>query len=249
MYDLATRRTAIALLEAGVSLRAVSIETGISRYTLRDWRENGVERPSTKPDCPLCTGTLPGPRDQYVYLLGLYLGDGCVSEHARTTALRISCCNDWPGLMDECARALESVSNRQSFRTANPGCHEITVLWKHWPCLFPQHGRGRKHERPIALTDWQLRMVQADPRPLIRGLIQSDGCRITNWTERTVGGTTKRYTYPRYFFSNVSVDIQRIFTDALDLLGIPWKQNRWNSISVARKEAVAALDEFVGPKY
>jgi hypothetical protein len=31
-------------------------------------------------------------------------------------------------------------------------------------------------------------------------------------------------------------------------LGIEWKQNRRNSISVAHREAVPALDEFVGPK-
>jgi hypothetical protein len=61
-------------------------------------------------------------------------------------------------------------------------------------------------------------------------------------------GGPRWYSYPRYFFSNTSTDIQGIFTDALDLLGIAWKQNRWNSISVARREAVAALDEFVGPK-
>ena len=82
----------------------------------------------------------------------------------------------------------------------------------------------------------------------MRGLIHSDGCRLTNWTERRVGNTVKRYEYPRYFFSNVSDDILNIFTDSLDLLGIQWKRNGWNSISVARREAVAALDEFVGPK-
>jgi hypothetical protein len=52
----------------------------------------------------------------------------------------------------------------------------------------------------------------------------------------------------RYLFTNESRDIRAIFTDALDLLGIAWRQNRHNSISVARREAVAALDEFVGPK-
>ncbi|HSR23759.1 MAG TPA: transcriptional regulator, partial [Candidatus Eisenbacteria bacterium] len=83
----------------------------------------------------------------------------------------------------------------------------------------------------------------------IRGLIHSDGCRMTNWTEKTVGGARKRYEYPRYFFSNRSEDILGLYTWALDLLGIAWRGNgRW-SVSVARREAVAALDEFVGPKY
>jgi len=59
----------------------------------------------------------------------------------------------------------------------------------------------------------------------------------------------REYAYPRYFFSNMSADIRAIYTDALDLLGVAWRQNRHNSISVARREAVAALDAFVGPKW
>lgn len=79
-------------------------------------------------------------------------------------------------------------------------------------------------------------------------MIQSDGWRGTNWTEKTVRGQLKRYTYPRYQFSNESTDIKRIFTDALDQLGITWRVMNRKTISVARREAVAALDEFVGPK-
>jgi hypothetical protein len=32
-------------------------------------------------------------------------------------------------------------------------------------------------------------------------------------------------------------------------LGIDWKQPNARNISIARKDAVARLDEFVGPKY
>src|SRR5262245_36213832 len=77
----------------------------------------------------------------------------------------------------------------------------IEARWKHWPCLFPQHGPGRKHERPIVLADWQRQIVAEHPEPLLRGLFHSDGCRVTNWTERAVAGRRKRYVYPRYFFS------------------------------------------------
>lgn len=50
------------------------------------------------------------------------------------------------------------------------------------------------------------------------------------------------------FFSNRSLDIQRIFCDACDRLDIAWRQDGpWN-ISVARRGAVALLDRHVGPK-
>ena len=44
-------------------------------------------------------------------------------------------------------------------------------------------------------------------------------------------------------------DILRLCGEALDQLGVAWRYSRRNSISVARREAVARLDEFVGPKY
>jgi hypothetical protein len=54
--------------------------------------------------------------------------------------------------------------------------------------------------------------------------------------------------YPRYQFSNRSDDIKAMFCEHLDLLGIAWRRARARNISIARREAVAALDEFVGPK-
>ncbi|MGI8537601.1 MAG: hypothetical protein ACR2K2_14215 [Mycobacteriales bacterium] len=63
------------------------------------------------------------------------------------------------------------------------------------------------------------------------------------------GATVVRYRYPRYEFTNKSDDIRGICGEALDLLGIAWRPNGPWRISVARRAAVAALDEHVGPKY
>ncbi len=133
------------------------------------------------------------------------------------------------------------------------GCQNIKVYSKHLTCLFPQHGPGKKHERRIALEPWQQAIVDAHPWEFIRGLIHSDGCRITNWTTRMVAGERKRYEYPRYFFTNVSDDIRRLYTDTLDKLGVEWTHCTRNgnpyNISVAKKASVALLDTHVGPKY
>ena len=59
----------------------------------------------------------------------------------------------------------------------------------------------------------------------------------------------ERYTYPRYFFNNESADIMGLCRGALDRLGVAWRMPRPNALSVARREAVARLDEFVGPKW
>jgi hypothetical protein len=183
------------------------------------------------------------PQVPYTYLLGLYLGDGCLSAGPREVyRLRIACAERYPGLIAQCERAMAEVLPNKVNRTRkrNERCWDVYSCSKHWPCLFPQHGPGRKHERRIELTVWQQELVDQDPRPLIRGLLHSDGCRVLNW----VNGTA----YPRYHFSNVSADIRGIFGRACDQLGIEWRpNNRWN-LSVARRGSVALLDEFVGPK-
>jgi hypothetical protein len=125
-----------------------------------------------------------------------------------------------------------------------PGCTVIGGYSLHWAALLPQHGPGKKHDRPIVLEPWQQEIVGRYPRELVRGLIHSDGTRFINRVR--VNG--KQYAYPRYNFTNHSADIRRIFTDALDQLGIAWRQMNAVNISVARREAVAALDAFIGPK-
>ena len=87
------------------------------------------------------------------------------------------------------------------------------------------------------------------PGAFARGLFHSDGCRVVNRVRRRTSTGERRYEYPRYFFSNESADILGLCGWALDLLGVGWRFARPNLISVARREAVARLDEFVGPKY
>jgi hypothetical protein len=256
MYDVTVRKRALALVDEGRSLNSVSRETGISRWALRAWRSRIEPLTPERWDCPRCAN----PREPlpdtaaYAYLLGLYLGDGCVSRLARTYTLRIVCADAWPGLVDECQRAVEAVRPRHRvMRVQRQGCVNVTAYNAHWPCLFPQHGPGRKHSRRIALEPWQQETVDAHPWNFIRGLVHSDGCRVTNWTVKVVAGKRKRYEYPRYFFTNRSDDIRRLYTDALDTVGVEWKAlargGEILNISVARRASVALMDTYVGPKY
>lgn len=74
--------------------------------------------------------------------------------------LTIACADAWPGLMDECEAAIIAVMPHNSVnRVQKPGMHEVKAYSKHWHCLFPQHGPGRKHERAIILERWQQEIV------------------------------------------------------------------------------------------
>lgn len=165
-------------------------------------------------------------------------------------ALWIACCDDWPGLLAACRRAMSDVMPASSvFCVHYQGCTMVKSTSKHWPCLFPQHGPGRKHTRKIELESWQSAIVQEYPGEFARGLFHSDGWRGVNRVRRRLSDGDRWYEYPRYLFGNESTDILRLCGETLDRLGVAWRFSRRNAISVARREAVARLDEFVGPKY
>jgi hypothetical protein len=255
-YPAATVRWAGTLAKRGMSTAAIARRLDVSRAAVREWLTYGIDdvasrrafvhdRPLGEP-CLVCLVRAVLPRQAYAYLLGLYLGDGCLSLAPKGVyRLRIMCCDAYPNLMAECRAAMSAVVPASKVGSIQSiGCTEVYSNSKHWICLFPQHGAGRKHQRPIALVPWQEAIVNEHPRPFIRGLIHSDGCRVMNRVH--VHG--RWYAYPRYFFSNESDDIRMLFGDACDLVGIEWRHNRRNSISVARRRSVALLDEFVGPK-
>lgn len=196
----------------------------------------------------------PTPADSYAYLLGLYLGDGCIcwvgDRSKQVWALRIACADRWPGLVQECIEALQAVRPTNKVRVRQlQGCKDVNSYSKHWPHLFPQHGPGRKHERPILLEPWQQEIVTAHPGHFVRGLIHSDGYWGINRVRRVLPSGVHWYEYPRYLFKNESRDILALCGEALDLLGVAWRFNKRNELSVARREAVELLDIYVGPKY
>jgi hypothetical protein len=188
----------------------------------------------------------------YSYLLGLYLGDGYVDVRRRGgAALVMTCSNDYPTIVDDCRAAMQLVvlECRVAEYPTPTDCVRLAATSRKWPVVFPQHGPGRKHERPIVLEPWQREIVDAFPREFLRGLIHSDGCRTVNrFKTKLPSGRVAEYAYPRYFFSNMSADIRGLFCEYCERLGIRWTQSNHRNISVSHRRSVAALDEFVGPK-
>jgi hypothetical protein len=257
MHPQATVDRARLLSELGLIDCDVALVTGVSIGAVQKWR-TGIRRvPSTqrRSDCPRCAEetTLPEPCADYAYLLGLYLGDGCISVGDRAKGvwrLSIYCADDWPGLIQECARVMRAIRSGNKVSTQQrQGCTEVNSYSKHWPCLFPQHGPGKKHLRAIELAPWQRVIVERYPGDFARGLFHSDGYRGINRVRPRREISERSYEYPRYLFVNMSDDILMLCGETLNRLGVAWRFSKPNTISVAKREAVARLDEFVGPKY
>lgn len=182
---------------------------------------------------------------EYSYLLGSYLGDGCISAAPRRVfKLRIACDMAYPWIIEEVVAAMADVMPTSTVGTQSAigggNGAEVYSYSKAWPCLFPQHGPGPKHKRPIVLEAWQQEIVDEQPERFVRGLIHSDGCRVLN----RVNGKD----YPRYHFTQVSDDIRRLFCRSLRQLGVEYTWNDARNVSIARRASVGRLDEFVGPK-
>jgi len=234
------RRVVAHLAAAGLNASQITDIAAVPRSTVRDWLRNPVPKRSI-PEPSLDLAVLP--EAAYSYLFGFYLGDGCLSHNRRGVyRLRIKTDSRYPEIIAECVVAMQSVmpANRVSVQQMPYRAVEIGCSSKRWPLLFPQHGPGRKHERRIVLEPWQEEIVARFARDFIRGLIHSDGCRVLN----RVNGKD----YPRYFFTQVSDDIRRLFCAACRRVGVEYTWNNWKTVSVARAPSVALLDTFVGPK-
>jgi hypothetical protein len=90
----------------------------------------------------------------------MYLGDGCISKAPRDVyRLRIACDMSYPAIICEVSASMIAVMPTSrvgtQWRLGGGWGAEVYSYSKAWPCLFPQHGPGPKHERRIVLEPWQ----------------------------------------------------------------------------------------------
>ncbi len=183
---------------------------------------------------------------EYVYLLGLYLGDGYISRAGRTFRLRITLDAKYHEIIASACRAAGAVFPTNIVAiVARAGCVDVSVHSNNLLALLPQHGPGAKHEREITLKRWQRDLVEQHPRAFIKGLFDSDGSYFLNPVRSPAG---RHYQYERYMFSNVSSEIRDLFSWACELIGVESRQSNAKNISVAKRGSVAILNEFLGPK-
>jgi hypothetical protein len=247
MRSLSDRQEVEKLLARGASDYAIAAITSVPRSTVGRWRRHPERGP--RDDVPP-EKWRPLDPSAYAYLLGLYLGDGCLGTAG--SPLTIALDARYPGIVAATQAAIEATVPGIAVHRYQPIENLVRVVaWSPlWPRVFPQHGPGRKHTRPIELVDWQIEIAHAFPKALLRGLVHSDGCRTTNrFKVKLPSGRVGEYEYPRYFFSNLSKHIRQIFCDHCDLLGIRWTQSNPRNISISHRKSVALLDEFIGPKW
>jgi hypothetical protein len=243
VHPAAVRQAALALVAAGLNDCEVARRLGVPRRTVRDWR---VRPPvATRPLCLRCwrpTSLVRFDAADYAELLGLYLGDGHISELARTQRLRLMLDTKYPVIVEDAAALLARVvpHNRVGRQQLHDGrMATLHAYHQHWTCLFPQHGPGKKHDRRIALEPWQQDLVEAAPWSFLRGCIRSDGCVFIN--------RTGKYAYESYEFANHSKGILELFAATCALVGVEFRAYA-KCVRIYRRASVALMLEHVGRK-
>lgn len=188
----------------------------------------------------------------YSYVLGLYLGDGCLTILPRTVKLAISVDLKYPKLNNDICNSINTIFSKKpsilpkrSKGKLTKGI-DIAIYHNNLQILFPQHGLGKKHLRSIILTDWQKSII--DYRWLLKGLIMSDGSFYI----------TKKDNHQRYNFSNCSLDIMLIIEKCLNYFSIKYcrrisvsknpKHADIYRLEVNGKESVKTLKSLIGTK-
>ena len=124
----------LALLDDGVTALEISRRTGIPRSTVRDWAAGRAPQRRSDFGCPEGhLASLDGAA--YAYLLGMYLGDGCISNHPRGVFhLRITLDAIYPDIAAECAAAMEAVvpgKRPYLLWRRDQRAVEVSSYWKH----------------------------------------------------------------------------------------------------------------------
>ncbi|MBC7814442.1 MAG: transcriptional regulator [Burkholderiales bacterium] len=264
-------RSILELWESGVNKKRIALYTGIPRGTVVECIQKfgnvaGLEKAIAEPSemrkpVSQVLQRINDPQDietrkSYAYLLGMYLGDGCIVRSRQVFLLRISLDAKYPNIVDRCANALQIILplNKVGFikhiYQEKLSHIDVSCLHKSWPVLLPQHGKGMKHTREIKLEAWQQLIVDAYPLEMFRGLYHSDGSRFSN----VVNGKD----YPRYQFSNCSPDINRIFRETCAKLGLEWSVGTrgkraanggiHENTFISKRKDVEYLDSVIGPK-
>jgi hypothetical protein len=244
VHPPAVRQSALDLIALGLNDCEVSRRIGVPRRTVRDWRvPSYISR--ARPLCLRCwqpTSTVAFTPSDYAELLGLYLGDGHITQMARTQRLRLMLDSKYTTVVEEAAALIARLvpDNKVGRQYLHAGrMVTLHAYHGHWTCLFPQHGPGKKHDRRIVLESWQHGLVAAAPWAFLRGCIRSDGCVFIN--------RTGKYEYESYDFTNLSRDIRGLFTFVCAQVGIEYRAYS-KRVRINRRGSVALMLEHVGRK-
>ena len=237
-------RRALELHAEGVPTAEVARRTAIPRSTIRYWLDRSLpyER-RVSGSCQPCPFIERMPTGPDAYLLGLYLGDGCLSESvAACSAFASRWTRDTPASSTSAVGLWPFRS-----RTKWAGCSARDASrFTRTPSTGSVSFRSTASAPSICGPSCLHSGSSRSPLTAIRTCFFEDSCSSDGWrgTNRVPGG----YEYPRYMFSNRSADIRQLFQAGCQRMAINCRPTGKWQVAVSRRKDVARMDVFIGTK-
>ena len=255
MYPQGAVDRALRLSDIGVTDKEIAQIFGVSVAVIQRWRvgrrraASGIGESGRLPAHAAIRG-LGTSRHTHTCWASIWAtGTSSAGErmcmHSRSPALTVGQVS-WTRPSRRCRL---SCPRRECAVSGRPGARWSRVTRSTGRACSPSTGRGLN---TTGKSNWKAGRKSSCsniPGEFAKGLFHSDGWRGVNRVRHVLSDGEHWYEYPRYLFGNESADILRLCGEALDRLGVAWRFSRRNVISVARREAVARLDQFAGPKY
>ena len=240
-YTEEQRSQALSLFSENNNASQTAQKLSIPRHVVRAWVTGGVTRAEdSKIELINPLEFNLSQKKAYSYILGLYLGDGCVSKTHKENVFRMRIVLDTKyGDMNDYAvknmKILFPDNKVSTYKRLNENCIELSVYSTQLIGLFPQSGLGKKHNRKIELAQWQIDNIV--PVNFVQGLFHSDGSYYFCQSK-----------YPAYSFTNLSLDIKELYSSYLSRLNVSCSGGlNAKSIYSYGKQALA-LKELIGTK-
>ena len=243
----------MSLFKAGRGDSEIASLTGIPRSTISAWRHGRGVRYHHRLSTARASWRPPDSRS-YSYLLGVYLGDGCiVTTPAGAAWLVITLDVAYPGIVEETASAVKACFPATSVRRyarSDGSVAALQVTPPRSPVCVP-----RSMARAASICDRSNSRIGSPaitrrfPRELLRGLIHSDGCRTVNrFKTRAAVRARGRVRLSALLLQQPVGRHPRVFCESCERLGLRWTQSNHRNISISHRTSVALLDEYMGPK-
>jgi intein-encoded DNA endonuclease-like protein len=230
MKSLADYTKVCELFEKGFNKSEIARELQLDRSTVIKWLK---DKPTHLFIPSLYERIVTAPKT-YSYILGLYLGDGYINKTDRSYRLRIALDKKYSELNQYASDKLKElfITNAVSI-VDNDTWIDLSVYNKDLPIIFPQLGDGKKHNRCVALLDWQIGLI--DWIELMKGLFHSDGSYYLS--------NDRDY----YQFKNLSSDILDLFKVCCDKNNIKYTFGA-DVVRIYQRPAVNKMRSLIGIK-
>lgn len=159
-----------------LSIRQIASRLGVGKSTIiRTLQESPLRSKAEAAQLRYEPLYLAGNHEELAYLVGIYLGDGCLIQSSRTELLDIACDTKYKGLMERFANLVSRVFGKSPavHKDHASNCVHIRLYGRGISSILGFEP-GPKHGRDLRIPTW-IKTNASWSKRCLRGLFETDG--------------------------------------------------------------------------